>query len=64
MTKSDPEGGIFLSHPHTSNGFFFFLTNVIVQPVNADMGLVQRKPVFGVSDKARFKPVSSATETS
>ena len=23
-----------------------------------------RKPVFGVSDKARLKPVSSATETS
>ena len=28
------------------------------------MGLVARKPVFGVSDKARIKPVSSATETS
>ena len=28
------------------------------------MGLVVRKPVFGVSDKASFKPVSSATETS
>ena len=28
------------------------------------MGLVARKPVFGVSDKASFKPVSSATETS
>ena len=27
-------------------------------------GLVMRKPVFGVSDKASFKPVSSATETS
>ena len=26
-------------------------------------GLVARKPVFGVSDKANFKPVSSATET-
>ena len=24
----------------------------------------REKPVFGVSDKARFKPVSSATETS
>ena len=29
-----------------------------------NMGLVARKPVFGVSDKERFKPVSSATETS
>ena len=28
------------------------------------MGLVPRKPVFGVSDKARLKPVSPATETS
>ena len=28
------------------------------------MGLVSRKPVFGVSDKASFKLVSSATETS
>ena len=29
-----------------------------------NMGLVATKPVFGVSDKARLKPVSSATETS
>ena len=29
-----------------------------------NMGLLARKPVFGVSNKARFKPVSSATETS
>ena len=28
------------------------------------MGLDTTKPVFGVSDKARIKPVSSATETS
>ena len=28
------------------------------------MGLNETKPVFGVSDKASFKPVSSATETS
>ena len=28
------------------------------------LGLVVTKPVFGVSDKASFKPVSSATETS
>ena len=28
------------------------------------MGLVATKSVFGVSVKARFKPVSSATETS
>ena len=29
-----------------------------------ELGLVVRKPVFGVSDKASFKQVSSATETS
>ena len=28
------------------------------------IGLVARKPVFGVSDKATLKPVCSATETS
>ena len=28
------------------------------------MGLVARKPVFGVSDKARLKAATSATETS
>ena len=28
------------------------------------LGLVATKPVFGVSDKARLKPFSSATETS
>ena len=29
-----------------------------------NLDLVVTKPVFGVSDKVRFKPVSSATETS
>ena len=29
-----------------------------------NMGLVATKPVFGVSDKVSFKPVSSATGTS
>ena len=28
------------------------------------MGLVARKPVFRVSEKASYKPISSATETS
>ena len=28
------------------------------------MGLVARKPVFGVSDKTKLKQVSSATQTS
>ena len=26
MTKGDQEGRIFLSHPHTNNGFVFSLT--------------------------------------
>ena len=26
MTNADPEGQIFLSHPHTNDGFFFLLT--------------------------------------
>ena len=26
ITNGDDEGRIFLSHPHTNNGFFFFLT--------------------------------------
>ena len=30
----------------------------------AYLGRVATKPVFGISDEARFKPVSSATETS
>ena len=28
MTNGDPEGRIFLSYPHTNNGFFFLLTAV------------------------------------
>ena len=26
MTNGDTEGQIFLSHPHTNNGFFFLFT--------------------------------------
>ena len=29
MTNGDPKGQIFLSHPHTNNGFFFLLTTNI-----------------------------------
>ena len=28
MTNGDPEGRIFLSYPHTNNGFFFLVTTV------------------------------------
>ena len=38
------------------------LTSNIILLTN--MGRDARKPVFGVSDKVRFKPVCSATETS
>ena len=34
-----------------------------VQTFGVNMGLLARKPVFGVSAKASFKPISSATET-
>ena len=30
MTNGDPEGYIFLSYPHTNNGFFFLLTTVFL----------------------------------
>ena len=30
MTNGDPEGRIFLSYSHTSNGFFFLLTTVFI----------------------------------
>ena len=30
MTNGDPEGWIFLSYPHTNNGFFFFLTTIFI----------------------------------
>ena len=30
MTNGDPEGGIFLSYPHTNNGFCFLLTTVYI----------------------------------
>ena len=30
MTNGAPEGRIFLSYPHTNNGFFFLLTTVFL----------------------------------
>ena len=46
--------------------YLFILLEYILLPEASymNMGLVMRKPVVGVSDKASFKPVSSATETS
>ena len=45
--------------PITRNTLIFF-----IWPYHSyyDMGLDTTKPVFGVSDKARLKPLSSATE--
>ena len=34
-----------------------------IKHISVDTGLVSRKPVLGVSEKASFKAVSSATET-
>ena len=39
-----------------------YKNNIIIK--GTKLGLDATKPVFGVSDKARLKPVSSATETS
>ena len=30
MTNGDPEGRIFLSYPHTHNGFFFLLFTAVL----------------------------------
>ena len=40
----------------------YFDVNLVIIVLHT--GLVAKKPVFKVSDKASFKPVSSATETS
>ena len=38
--------------------------NGLLGETKINLGHVATKPVFGVSEKASFKPVSSATETS
>ena len=70
-TRSDP-----LSSAGTAWAFYWYdqylhatgpLTEPVVIKVNIPwfpyMGLDATKPVFGVSDKASFKPVSSTTES-
>ena len=49
------------SNKHTQ---FQLYCNINFRVPIDQMSLVVTKPVFGVSDKARLKPVSSATETS
>ena len=38
--------------------------SIFLRPILCDKGLDTTKPVFGVSDKMKFKPAYSATETS
>ena len=40
------------------------LSYVTIMLTSSQLGHDVTKPIFGVSDKASFKPVSSATETS
>ena len=48
--------------------FLFNCPGTSIKEINIilflQMGLISTKPVFGVSDKARLNPISSATETS
>ena len=41
-----------------------FHTTIYLKYTEDNMGLVAKKTVFGGSDKASFRPVSSATKTS
>ena len=41
-----------------------YMLSIKMACADSNMGLVARKPVFGVSDKSKQKPVSSATQTS
>ena len=72
LTKSC--GPISTTHPHPLQKSQFQLMHdgstyfpvVAVSPAERsyNLGRIAIKPVFGVSEKARFKPVSSATGTS
>ena len=44
MTISDCEGRIFLSHPHTNNGFFFLLTTEYLILYMTDMKRLPENP--------------------
>ena len=51
---------------YTFNSLLYYLLpkDDILKNILSNIGLVARKPIFGVSDKASFKPGPSATETS
>ena len=51
MTNGDPEGRIFLSFPHTNNGFFFLLTTDIIY-------LKKKIPEVPEYDKMQFHMVT------
>ena len=48
----------------SKRSFLLFAPPTNMNDTYSNMGLDTTKPVFGVSDKARLKPVASATETS
>ena len=37
MTNADPEGRIFLFHPHTNNGFVFLVSTYFISLFEIDM---------------------------
>ena len=56
-----------LEHVHYLNNLMlhhlYYLNDKAWQKQQLHIGLIARKAVFGVSGEARFKPVSSTTET-
>ena len=71
--KQRPSDGLFYSHlTLTKDSYILFPGSLIMHFYMSAlptlcaiyMSHVTRKPVFGVSDQVRLKPVSSATETS
>ena len=46
MTNGDHEGWIFLSHPHTNNGFFFLPTTKHRMLYEKNMKTISRYPEF------------------
>ena len=46
LTNGDHEGRIFLSHPHTNNGLFFFLNTKYLILYEKDMKRLSENPEF------------------
>ena len=64
LSKSLDELAKILEHRHIVDMSYQCPVGVIQDFTTGSMGLVARKPVSGISDKARLEPVSSAIETS